>query len=312
MPDRSSQAASSECRLLALPGEIRNKIYKYALTNLQGLVYVMEGGVGRLCAPEALDNTSSATTKDDEQNANTNQNDKRRKVDDNMYVEKYPGVSLQKYGSVSTTAEKDANQLKFTNQQLRKETKGLGLRYNDITFHGVPRNTAHEQALQFIQYCGKAQHKYLRTLHLRTQEEGSSSEENWMYEPEDHKGLRTFCANNSQVTVKVHMPCWIPRFSFINYMLICAIQFRGDRSILLRATEDEVVRFRIEKNIKSKVVGESFPANIRIMPHDDEFDEVEFRKACEFDIMAIHMLSSLKGGIDDWITLAKEAYEHGV
>ncbi|KAF1848625.1 uncharacterized protein K460DRAFT_427813 [Cucurbitaria berberidis CBS 394.84] len=53
-------------------------------------------------------------------------------------------------------AKHDANQLKFVCRLLHSETAGLGLRYNDVTFHGTRHKTGVALFQQFVFYeCSK-------------------------------------------------------------------------------------------------------------------------------------------------------------
>jgi hypothetical protein len=101
--------------LLSLPGEVRNIIYRFALTESAGLDYVEDTrGVGWLCLETAQSDSHTLSELDEREQP-----------------------------QVSDTTQKStiANQMQFACRQLRAETKTLSIYYNTINFHDQTTTT---------------------------------------------------------------------------------------------------------------------------------------------------------------------------
>jgi hypothetical protein len=95
--------------LLQLPGELRNRIYEYALTSDDAQLLYREDAPPIIpdvpllhCEQQILSHISSKPT--------------------------------ASFGLYEWPCTKGFNQLKYTNRQVRKETKGLEVRYNGLLF----------------------------------------------------------------------------------------------------------------------------------------------------------------------------------
>jgi hypothetical protein len=133
--DRSRTKSSLDniCHFSQLPGELRNKVYEYALTEENGLIFQIENNVGIL-------RSGTVTTEVAPECAHMN-----------------PSPHAQPYTA-------SANQLQYVSRQLRAETKGLGIRFNDITFVG---EKAIKHAVRFLKVLPPSELRYLRTITIR-------------------------------------------------------------------------------------------------------------------------------------------------
>ncbi|PSN61503.1 hypothetical protein BS50DRAFT_152883 [Corynespora cassiicola Philippines] len=143
--------------LINLPGEIRNIIYEFALTASSPLIPA-ERSVGRGIIPSGgLTNLTKPylyTEEDAEM--------KKKSV-------KYPDSTMSAVRlKLWYTAASEYNQLKYVNRLLRKETKGIELQFNAITFaDGDYRHKSATQSfLHFIDKISPAKRKWLNEVFL--------------------------------------------------------------------------------------------------------------------------------------------------
>ncbi|KAF2676625.1 hypothetical protein K458DRAFT_410328 [Lentithecium fluviatile CBS 122367] len=114
-------AASS--RPLQLPGELRNRIYSHALT-----------------APSGLQCDASPLR---------SRNPPSKPPSSNTHSERIPESPV--LGAVPTKF----NQLQYVNRQLRKETKGLELKFNSITFGNQTYPSISKSGEQLVYFIAK-------------------------------------------------------------------------------------------------------------------------------------------------------------
>jgi hypothetical protein len=111
--------------LLLLPGELRNRAYKFALFAHDGLDFVEdERGMGWLFPPET--------------------ETERQHDDDTILKDNCGGAPSADPTTMCTVngGRMIANQLQFVCKQLRRETKALEILYNTIKFSALGRTTA--------------------------------------------------------------------------------------------------------------------------------------------------------------------------
>jgi hypothetical protein len=119
-----------------LPGELRNKIYEFLLSEVEGLYYRNDDrGVGWLCLATGRGDYEPKTSTTEAQDANEQVKHrcnicKRRIYHDDELPKEVDSTDIVTIGQGYVVA----NQLQFVSQQLRHETKALGIRYNKITF----------------------------------------------------------------------------------------------------------------------------------------------------------------------------------
>jgi hypothetical protein len=102
--------AGHVCHFLQLSAELRNMIYAYALSEPNGLIFLLNRSkIGQLC----IKPTSASPALPDAVNKANKSTSSDRPKDD---------------------ASCTANQLQYVSHELRHETRGLGVRYNDLTF----------------------------------------------------------------------------------------------------------------------------------------------------------------------------------
>ena len=143
--------AGVDSRLLQLPGELRNKIFEYALTIDEGIYYREDKvGVGWLCLHprkfeedvERLSETPAPVGRVQESDDDTPMR-KRRKISETNLTTNKPVSDTKKtihQGPVRVNGHVVANQLQFVNKKLRSETKALVIRHNDVHIVGPPEH----------------------------------------------------------------------------------------------------------------------------------------------------------------------------
>jgi len=109
-PDPSIPPRDGRCLLLELPGELRNMIYEYVLTEKHGIMY----------RPPNLRFGPFVSMADTQ-------------------IQRLG--SLVRYGDMvyNCNPNSDHNQLKYVNRQLHRETRGLGLQFNVLHFKTMAR-----------------------------------------------------------------------------------------------------------------------------------------------------------------------------
>ena len=143
--------AGVDSRLLQLPGELRNRIFEYALTIDKGIYYREDKlGVGWLCLHpqnfeedvERLSETPAPVGRVQESDDDAPMR-KRRKISETNLTTNKPVSDTKKtinQGLVRVNGHVVANQLQFVNKKLRSETKALVIRHNDIHILGPPNH----------------------------------------------------------------------------------------------------------------------------------------------------------------------------
>ena len=164
--------ADGVCHLFRLPGELRNRIYEYALTEANGLLYREdERGIGHLCLVDKPHGEHCLAA---------SKNYKPSQHPRHLQQPGYPGnkqpYKERAHASAGEQSEDikdnklgtfdEANKLRFVNQQLFQETRGLGMHYNDISFeeHFSHDAYAMAQCENFLRSCSTEEKEHVRRL----------------------------------------------------------------------------------------------------------------------------------------------------
>ena len=224
---------------------------------------------------------------------------------------------------VSPKALTIANQLKNVCRQLHTETKGLGLRYNIVSFCGDYETD--EDAVRHFRdfvnvYCSQENRNILRAVieEPRSRSPGSvafNSYESWA---ELIHSVLDFCRAHpkAQITYRTsridpgrgycHSPEWLVRGGvIISDSLRGTDMGRHLRWGLMYTTLVAEVR-------NGKHVGLINLPNLRFFPKKRFFEEKAFRR-CANGLLLMNPLSDyVEGGIDKWVEVVKTWYDQGI
>jgi hypothetical protein len=273
------------CHFLDLPGEIRNIIYEYALSSLNGAQYTQ-------CSRHG---------------AHVENRDFWLVANDLRHMR-------NKHHRASNFRE--LNQLKFVNRQLYRETRALVLRYNDITFNDVVALAL------FLRSCPTSQYQRLRTFNL---EHGIFRPNTLYYtaDPEAVEEVFQFCRQAPHVLVRNHENIPIARAQFLLVAIEVQIAARKSLEMLesVLSTSDgrrKALRSALEKSKLGSLdeVPGNVPANFRVfVPLHTSEDEalLEFRNAClESDKVRNGVLPYVHGGLDHWEGIVRDIIRRGI
>jgi hypothetical protein len=156
------------CLLLALPHELRDMVYKYALTDDYGLT-----------------------------------------------AHRISGGNFEFHGTPSTLGQPslELNQLQYTNQQLREETKGMVFGLNNLYLAGRRQDYGTQFAVECLQRCSSTNRAALHKITIYFACYGPSTGETAncgihavVSTLHPYSPLSRFCQNNPQVSVIVRFP----------------------------------------------------------------------------------------------------------
>jgi hypothetical protein len=198
LPDPRKSPADGVCVFLKLPGEIRNRIYEFALK--EPTLYVA-------VPTNATINDKKLCTK----------------------ARKCLGPRGKSGKRAKTSGAWEANQLQYVNKQLRDETRGFGLKVNDL--HFTTEDAAEPSPLQScLQFLDQLTPYWTRTLsnivlkrhepmRYRRQVWASRDEHLRKYiDLENRDKLVDICRINPQMTIKWALPRWNLYFSFCTFI----------------------------------------------------------------------------------------------
>jgi hypothetical protein len=166
--DPSIPLPDGRCPLLALPRELRDMVYKYALTDDYGLT-----------------------------------------------AHRIPGGIFEFHGTPSTLGQpsSELNQLQYTNQQLREETKGMVFGLNDLYFVRTQHDHSTGHAGDCLQQCSPTNRAALRMIIIhyargdpRTGDTVMCGSDAVVNTLKPYSPLSRFCYDNPQVSVIVRFP----------------------------------------------------------------------------------------------------------
>lgn len=288
--------ASNICHFFRLPGELRNAIYAYVLSKPGGLLFrVSSRGETQLLLK------ASAIRR------------YRRRPAYEIAVLPAKGILDDRMNG--TMHEK--NQLQYVNREMRLETRGLGVRFNQITFLGC------HDFRDFIAMCPHIHKSYLRHLTIESSFYGLCSKRSEAVNSEKsaksnsmHALAFDFCDAFPRVTLHTTVKGWRqtkPAFILEGLMIQMALRGRWDLGDFFNdpVNQDEV---RARANSRLEGIKYSFPpTNFRLHPEDDFFSETVFRAILETNAFMTGMLSREKeGAIDRWVIKVREFYREGI
>ncbi|CAN9468951.1 hypothetical protein AA0117_g6282 [Alternaria alternata] len=295
-----------ESRLLQLPGELRNKIFEYALTIDDGICYREDKlGVGWLCLhPQqterdveelAQPQAAGASREELEDEAPAR---KRRRLTKAVRTTKKPVVAARKMrrpAQVTVNGHVVANQLQFVNNQLRSETRALVIRYNDIHILEEYRHLT-----EFIDSVVGHKRIWIQKIVRRVQSKRKS---------------------RRPIKVKSH-EAMHPRFMIHDYLP--EVSLDGDAFFMVAGVihefgrQDDSFLSRLTQNVNFQQLVRSSTGLPKLSPYtkkfpwDKKFDEAATRRYCETNDFVQHfLLPTAPNGIEGLVAIAKEWIENG-
>ena len=252
----------------------------------------------------------------------------------------HPG-SLKLYEDEYTTVE--ANQLQYVCRSLRNETKGLGLKYNNIVF--VKREyweaAACYQFARFLHHCGPYWRSQIRLVTLRSaspdippvledyeMEDAQTESERAAEDASLVQYLRSpltsfnriakFCADHPRTKVKHHLDfvngeAWSSLWQ--NGLLALAHSRHGISPQLYGKNTDLYYNVIEPGRRVAKEAGLLLGRcdNYEIHPHDEPFDEYAFRGGIEREWEFVQDdLRLVEGGVETWVNEVKRWYREGL
>jgi len=286
-----SAEVDAVCPFLNLPGELRNMIYAHALCEPASLRFWQdEYGIGRLESTTPTVILRPAATV--------------------ATGKKYPTGKKEKLLRVALRA---ANQLQYVSHELRAETRGLGIRYNDISFDYL------RDVLAFISLCPQSEAQYLRLFKINKGLYSTlgGTEGSLIGEPDDrYTQLFRFCAANPSLTIRNPLIGWRQDDPmFVPYAILVQMQFRQSSIRVGDFFTDPIIQDQV-RTITSRKAGkmeEALPANFKIYPADGTFDEKLFKDTCIGDpLISTFFGRAVEGGVERWVSEARKIYEEGM
>ncbi|KAH7091161.1 hypothetical protein FB567DRAFT_616620 [Paraphoma chrysanthemicola] len=313
---------------LRLPGEVRNCIYAYALSEPKGVYHREDAdGVSWLCLHDSTTDKPVATT--NKEVITKRGRAKRRKLNNGL---------LQNVQVDAKSESRDmrvracdnlyivANQMAFVSHQLRFETKGLGLRYNVLY---IFKDSYHD-VIQTCMSCTKQQRRWLEIIKVTsepvsTKRKASENEPIALNDSVSHEGmmrdnliLTELVADCPRLAIHAHIPD-IKRSSkyFLTFALVMQCCGRGNLSFIDRFSSDALIQSALKEyfdtiEAKDKQVLQFIPC-MKVFHAEEAFDEAMFRKNCEEkDLLAIALRGDPNYDIEKLVTIAREWYLYGV
>jgi hypothetical protein len=275
--------------LFSLPGELRNKVYRLALSEAAGLDYIQESPAsGKLCLHEPHVKSEIIES-----------NTAGQPVDDATVP---PSEQAPKHTPGRTRVI--ANQLQFVCRQLRSETKHLEVLYNSITLT-TPQSTTFSLFMSSLPPFFR-EHQHVFHLKARMSQ----------WERKMFSGLSNFCRTYPRCTLNFHHPKLRSStpLSIIFTALLVKHGARKDTTFVTKVTSNHALQQKILDLLPSQIEHQLvalIPPNIIIFPYDN-FEEATFRKACgENEVIRELLAPTLKGGIDDLVVIVKDCYMEG-
>jgi hypothetical protein len=293
--------------LFQLPGEIRNKIYEFSLAEVEGLYYRNDDrGVGWLCLATVRGDHQLETSTAEVQDANEQIEHgckicKRRIYHDDELPEKIDNTDMVTIGQGYVVA----NQLQFVSQQLRHETKALGIRYNKITFLCSYLRVV----TTFLQRLPSTQQRHLRQITIKP--------ETRFWSPPFFADLTEICKKLPHLTIRYHLPtlCLHRNLRHLSWATIHSLLVRGHREAVERFTGNTLLQQKIIQRaeaVATQFQVETIAPNIRVLPHHGNLDLVAFKEACEEDVLSTNWVLGSERCVDALIGLAQDWSEHGL
>jgi hypothetical protein len=205
-----------------------------------------------------------------------------------------------------------ANQLQYVSHQLRHETRGLGVRYNDLTFRKP------HDFLAFMDMCPAAHKSHLRQLTVekpRLPKDKMHTPERDAAIAEIKRRVYEICTAYPTLTLRMIFPEWRQDDPEAFVIMALTLQKRAREQwsltqFYIDAINQGSVRIALAK---TGVDTPRAPPNMRIMPEDEPFDEALFRKAMQDNDELMQVFSTEGDDVmDRWVKGARQFYEDGV
>ncbi|KAH7075021.1 hypothetical protein FB567DRAFT_596966 [Paraphoma chrysanthemicola] len=287
---------SDTCHFFRLPGELRNVIYAYVLSRPGGLLFrVSSKGESQLLLK------ASAI----------------RRYRHRPAYEIAILTAKDILGDSTNGTMHEKNQLQYVNREMRLETRGLGVRFNQITFLGC------HDFRNFIAMCPNIHKSYLRHLTIECSFYGLCSKRSEAVNSERsaksdsmHALAFDFCDANPKVTLHTTVKGWRQtKPAFILEVLMIQMALRG-RCDLGEFFADPVNLNEVRARSITRIEGIKYsfpPPNFRLHPDDDFFRETMFRTILETNTYMAGLLSREKeGAIDRWAIKVRQFYREGI
>ncbi|KAH5325992.1 hypothetical protein HBI12_080990 [Parastagonospora nodorum] len=265
------------CHLFRLPGELRNYIYEYALTEER---------------PLKVERRS---------------NDTAFKCYKQPLAQAGGHHEMGAFSKSPTDTLVEVNQLRFVNKELHAETRALALRYNNLAFNSIG------DANEFLKNCALSQQAHLHTLTIHcTRISGHGNPpamKSIVQFCRAHPGatvrIKHSC-NNPNVPISLMRIASREYRMRGTHKLLNAIFAPGcgQREAHIESFEAKLKGAKIR----------SPPRNFRFFPCITSFDERTFRAGIEEDDELLWWLAYgyIQGGNDSLVRLMKQVIEHGI
>ncbi|KAH7081638.1 hypothetical protein BKA63DRAFT_550278 [Paraphoma chrysanthemicola] len=326
--------------LLLLPGELRNRIYAYSLSEERGISHREDkngiawpclckhnGDVQTLPVAEDIPGSATAVVESNQEIDKDSHILKRRKLNTGKHKE--PLFRAHKIESdarvrACNTRYIVANQLQFVNRQLRDEAQGLGLRCNDIyDFCSL------ESVLNFLKSLSHTQRTWLRRLVVRQDhsqdksvDESTHDENLYNGESEDKcekrfSHWRRMEQMYFKLAIHIYSSCsLVQNGTFLGTPLMLQYNGRGNKSFVENFSSNIDAQRALAEMAGEG--GRPLPTCVKWFPGEETFDEAAFRANCAATDIIASTLQDLghtdgvryreENGVD-WLCLHSKQHE---
>jgi hypothetical protein len=299
--------------LLDLPGEIRNSIYEYVLTEEKGVSYYAAGkdiGKGWLCLQDKptaeiceAEKEQGLPYEDNHTNELHTPNSERLLPFEDNQQDITQG---NKPFRLPAGHHIMANQIQFVCRQLAVETRGLSLRYNTIR---VPNHQARDSSdicVEFIRTLSPKQISRLRVvivdMHRRWRNRSILL-------------LMQFCYANPAIRLHLQLPhqpfeLILPFFLLYGHALGKKLPYTNFMSTYrpIQMFRHMLIDGYTRKGLKQYP---SCPSNLLVFLREGLLDPVEYRQVAEKDVRIDWKLSGAPGGLNSYVAFVKDIIDHG-
>ncbi|KAF2640348.1 hypothetical protein P280DRAFT_518759 [Massarina eburnea CBS 473.64] len=343
--DPSIPSEDGICHFMRLPQELRDMIYEYSLTESTNLRIFHSGQDRYELIPESLYPVRSV-----DRAAAASPTSKRKRRADETYTDNHVSLGSDAGKVVLRPREhpeapspkrmnmhhdegsedpivlprfplsRETNQLQYVSKQLRRETGGLGIRYNTLCMQGFTSASALILFQIFIRGLPHALRKRIRGLYLNE----------YVIVPPNHMGhwpLRQrqtttnaviWCQHYPQMQLKLRLP-WLVRYLRLDALLFlayCVDTVIGRNNAFMQRihlSPSHQQRYNLWMNLPDVVqhlqnlraVLVQAPPNFRFYPVEATFDAERYRKARRDN-------GTADGDIEFEVTMLEDIHENGI
>ena len=262
--------------LLSLPPELRNTIFKLALTDPDGVIYrESDQGAWRLCLPEVTQEALKAIqdTKIAKELRRAARGISAKNLEGSIHsaIKEYAGAFKARKAAeanwdiVRFEGSVVANQLHYVCRQLRYEARGMVARCNTIRFHPATFIYDLGHVTEFLDNCPPIHKDRLRTLRIRPQEPSKAH----------NLCILDLAEQYPELAFELHVIqsaenqlCLFDRLLYLKYWFRDDIQYfqKYPKYNGLQKLWADIDEIQIQ-----------IPCNVRFFPWDPLFDEASFR-----------------------------------